>query len=89
MEETSAKRWAPDAIRLFQNQPNPFTSQTAIRYSLSAISHELSAISHTTLKVYNVAGQLVKTLVNEITPPFPPLHRKCGIPLWRDKGREG
>ncbi|MEW6685949.1 MAG: FlgD immunoglobulin-like domain containing protein [Candidatus Edwardsbacteria bacterium] len=52
----------PKATILFQNYPNPFSSQTAIRYSLSAISH-------TTLKIYNVAGQLVKTLVNERCSP--------------------
>ncbi|MEW6684710.1 MAG: S8 family serine peptidase [Candidatus Edwardsbacteria bacterium] len=55
--------------KLYQNAPNPFSSQTAIRYSLSAISHELSAISHTTLKIYNLAGQLVKTLINEPKSP--------------------
>ncbi|MEW6684933.1 MAG: FlgD immunoglobulin-like domain containing protein [Candidatus Edwardsbacteria bacterium] len=48
--------------KLYQNAPNPFSSQTAIRYSLSAMSH-------TTLKIYNVAGQLVKTLVNEPQEP--------------------
>ncbi|MEW6684794.1 MAG: DNRLRE domain-containing protein [Candidatus Edwardsbacteria bacterium] len=51
--------------KLYQNQPNPFSSQTAIRYSLSAMSHEPRAISHVSLKIYNIAGQLVKTLVDE------------------------
>ncbi|MEW6686705.1 MAG: FlgD immunoglobulin-like domain containing protein, partial [Candidatus Edwardsbacteria bacterium] len=62
-------RGIPKETLLGQNYPNPFSSQTAIRYSLSAISHEPSAISHTTLKIYNIAGQLVKTLVNEPQNP--------------------
>ncbi|MEW6686467.1 MAG: hypothetical protein AB1393_09740 [Candidatus Edwardsbacteria bacterium] len=67
--------------KLYQNQPNPFTESTEIRYQIadnrlqmtdkpsSVISHQSSV----SLKIYNVAGQLVKTLVNEVTPPFPPL----------------
>ncbi|MEW6686414.1 MAG: FlgD immunoglobulin-like domain containing protein [Candidatus Edwardsbacteria bacterium] len=55
--------------KLYQNQPNPFSSQTAIRYSLPAMSHEPRTTSHTTLKVYNIADQLVKTLVNEPQEP--------------------
>ncbi|MEW6685948.1 MAG: C25 family cysteine peptidase [Candidatus Edwardsbacteria bacterium] len=57
-EPLSAIRYPLSAFRLYQNYPNPFSSQTAIRYLLSAISH-------TTLKIYNVAGQLVKTLVGQ------------------------
>ncbi|HEU4436663.1 MAG TPA: T9SS type A sorting domain-containing protein, partial [candidate division Zixibacteria bacterium] len=40
-----------------QNYPNPFNSSTTIRYSLSK-----RAFVH--LKVFNIAGQLVKELVN-------------------------
>ncbi|MEW6685369.1 MAG: FlgD immunoglobulin-like domain containing protein [Candidatus Edwardsbacteria bacterium] len=59
LTEQKAKNRKP---KLHQNYPNPFSTQTAIRYSLSAISH-------TTLKIYNIAGQLVKTLVNEPQEP--------------------
>ncbi|MEW6685071.1 MAG: glycosyl hydrolase family 18 protein [Candidatus Edwardsbacteria bacterium] len=67
LEETTTINYQPSTInyQLYQNYPNPFSSQTAIRYSLSAMSHEPRAISHTTLKIYNIAGQLVKTLVDE------------------------
>ena len=47
----------PVSIALFQNYPNPFISSTSIRYSV-AKSGQVK------LKIYNVAGQLVKTLVN-------------------------
>ena len=42
---------------LFQNYPNPFISSTSIRYSIAKSGR-------VELKIYNVAGQLVKTLVN-------------------------
>ncbi|MEW6686847.1 MAG: FlgD immunoglobulin-like domain containing protein [Candidatus Edwardsbacteria bacterium] len=73
--------------KLYQNYPNPFSSQTAIRYSLSAMSHEPSAISHTTLKIYNVAGQLVKTLVGQtfLSDITPGVHRV----KWDGKDESG
>lgn len=46
---------------LEQNFPNPFNPQTTIRY-------RVAAGGRVTLAVYNVAGQLVRTLVNETQP---------------------
>ena len=43
---------------LCQNFPNPFLSSTIIKYSLQKPNH-------TTLKVYNLVGQELETLVNE------------------------
>lgn len=49
-------------FRLYQNYPNPVNSSTAISYQLSAVGGRPSAV---TLKIYNLSGQLVRTMVDE------------------------
>jgi len=56
----------PDHFELFQNYPNPFNSTTLIRYQLPATSYQLPA---TSLKIYNINGRLVRTLVDEGQAP--------------------
>ncbi len=46
-----------DGFTLFQNYPNPFNPETTIGY-------QLSAPGHVTLKVYDLLGRQITTLVN-------------------------
>jgi len=55
--ESNAK--IPTAYQLFPNFPNPFNPSTKIRF-------DLPEKSITILKIYNLLGQEVRTLVNEI-----------------------
>lgn len=52
----------PEGYELSQNYPNPFNPNTQIRF-------KIAAVSLTTLKVYDVMGREVATLVNETLSP--------------------
>lgn len=52
----------PSNAILFQNYPNPFNPSTVISY-------QLSATSMVSLKIYDVLGREITTLVNEIKAP--------------------
>jgi hypothetical protein len=49
-------------FQLFQNFPNPFNPTTVIRFAVSATTN-------VELKVFNILGQEIQTLVNEAKPP--------------------
>ncbi len=55
----------PDEFVLYQNYPNPIQVNNAHRYSShTMIRYDLPAKSRISLKVYNVRGQVVATLVD-------------------------
>ncbi|MFA7421305.1 MAG: T9SS type A sorting domain-containing protein [Melioribacteraceae bacterium] len=52
----------PSTFQLEQNYPNPFNPETVISY-------QLSSFSHVTLKIYDMLGREIETLVNEFQQP--------------------
>jgi len=55
----------PKAFKLFANYPNPFNPETVIRYTLPDNTSAYSV----TLKIYNILGQEIKTLVDYAQEP--------------------
>lgn len=53
-----AKEYYPNNYSLSQNYPNPFNPSTVIKY-------QIIKAGYVTLKIYNVLGKEIKTLVNE------------------------
>jgi flagellar hook assembly protein FlgD len=47
----------PVTLNLFQNYPNPFNPSTVISYSIPNVSY-------VSLKIYDILGREVKTLIN-------------------------
>ncbi len=50
---------APEEFRLVQNYPNPFNPSTTVRY-------DVAAQTHVKIEVYNIQGELISTLIDEI-----------------------
>jgi hypothetical protein len=51
----------PSSMKLYANYPNPFNPETVIRYTVPDASSSYTV----TLKIFNVLGQEIATLVNE------------------------
>ncbi len=58
----------PNSFELEQNYPNPFNATTVIKYHLKANNSSGNQIL-TTLKIYNIKGELVKILVKQHQTP--------------------
>lgn len=52
----------PTAFALHQNFPNPFNPDTRIRFDIPKVSDDGVLV---TIKIYNITGQVVRTLLNE------------------------
>jgi len=61
----SSHPFSVKAFELSQNYPNPFNPDTDIRYQIPDCRYP----SHTTLTIYNILGQEVRVLVDEIQEP--------------------
>jgi protocatechuate 3,4-dioxygenase beta subunit len=61
---------APQGFKLEQNYPNPFNPTTTIKYTIpNVIANEVKQSQLITLKVYDVAGNGIATLVNSVQSP--------------------
>jgi beta-glucosidase-like glycosyl hydrolase len=60
----------PLSFQLYQNYPNPFNPSTKIRYSVPFVeTHRYASPQNVSLKVYDVLGNEIATLVNEQKAP--------------------
>ncbi|MER3524593.1 MAG: hypothetical protein C4326_11160 [Ignavibacteria bacterium] len=59
----------PSSFTLLQNSPNPFGSATGSGQSFTRITFSIPTASHTTVKVYDVLGREVATLLNAPKEP--------------------
>ncbi|UCE18937.1 MAG: VCBS repeat-containing protein [Gemmatimonadota bacterium] len=65
MSLVKAEYQTPDGYYLSQNYPNPFNPHTEMRYQIP----DVRLPDHTTLKIYNILGQEVQTLIDEVQEP--------------------
>ncbi len=76
------KNPTPSTFDLLQNYPNPFNPTTTITY-------RLSAVSQVTLKVYDVLGRLVTTVLDQKQTPgehsviFDAKHLSSGVYFYQ------
>lgn len=68
-EIRNPKSEIPKQFALEQNYPNPFNPRTDIRFTISAEKADRQDARFTSLKIYDVLGREVATLVNEVKQP--------------------
>jgi hypothetical protein len=66
---TQNENQQPEDYVLYQNYPNPFNPSTKIKYTIPNVeTHRDASLRIVTLKIYDVLGNEVATLVNEEKP---------------------
>jgi hypothetical protein len=84
-KDISVKVSAPTKYELFQNYPNPFNPTTSIEYQLPGAGTRYFV----TLKIYDMLGREITTLVNEQQEPgyyqktFNAYHYASGVYFYR------
>jgi len=59
----------PEKFLLFQNYPNPFNPTTIIKYSVPMITSRFSTSQNVAIKIFDVLGREIRTLINEPHSP--------------------
>jgi hypothetical protein len=59
----------PHAYALSQNYPNPFNPNTTIRFAIPAVKTNNGELVKVRLAIYNINGELVRTLVDDNLAP--------------------
>jgi len=60
---------APNEYKLEQNYPNPFNPTTTIKYSIATVETRRGVSPQVSLKIYDILGREVSTLVNKEQKP--------------------
>lgn len=76
-------------FNLEQNYPNPFNPSTLIKYSIPDVDRKIATNKNTTLKIYDILGNEIATLVNKIQTPgnyeikFDAAHLPTGVYFYK------
>jgi hypothetical protein len=65
VEDQTESSPKPSEFALSQNYPNPFNPSTTIHYTVHRLPSAVRSPIPTTLKIYNILGEVVKTLVDQ------------------------
>ncbi|MCU0344910.1 MAG: hypothetical protein MUF28_13945 [Ignavibacterium sp.] len=68
-EDDASDKGSPNDFTLYQNFPNPFNPSTKIKYSIPSVTlRQAQSDIHISLKVFDLLGKEIETLVNEEKP---------------------
>ena len=66
--DNEERNYLPESFILFQNYPNPFNPSTKIRFSIQRSTEYYSVQQKVILKIYDILGNEIATLLNEEKP---------------------